>query len=568
MNDRTTDIDADRIDDRVVAAFDDLRREAGNLDTMPAYRAVTDGRTRWSPSWMLPVAIAAAVLVVIGTASLIGGDRETLTSGGDGDQGPGIAEPGSLAGTSWTLLDGSASGSSIPIVDGWPITLVFDDETLGGTSACNGYGGSYSVTDPPRIAIGGLGGTDMGCGGEVMASERAYLDALVAVTEIEYADEGQELLLTGPDVRLRFGINEPVPTARIVGQLWLLETLIQGSETIPASGAPALLLLNADGTLEGGTGCRSLSGQYVVSGNEILFTTFGADGGPCLEPVDFQDNVVVSVLGDGFVPSIEQGNLVLTSTGAEGLVYRPISDADEIPDHSPTPEYADVLVDTRWLYAEGGGPDGEISSGGVAVTLEFTARSIRGAAHCNDYGAAYTIVGDRIEVGPIEAEQEGCSLAPQEAAFFAALADIEIVMFFDGGDRLALSGGASELNFDRVSEPEKTPTDGPTVQITIDLDPSVDNGELTVRVEDVSSGDNALVILGSTTVGAESRFVEVVVDGDYPDDALLIVTAHLDVDEDGLVSPGDYQTSADYPVLTRGSPTAVTIVLERVGAEP
>lgn len=45
---------------------------------------------------------------------------------------------------------------------------------------------------------------------------------------------------------------------------------------------------------------------------------------------------------------------------------------------------------------------------------------------------------------------------------------------------------------------------------------------------------------------------------------MYVVNAHIDVDGDGKVSVGDYITTAYYPVLTRGFPNNVDIVLKEV----
>lgn len=69
-----------------------------------------------------------------------------------------------LIGSSWTLRSGAGPEGEIALIDGWPITLIFDEETLGGTAACNGcrsLAGSYIVagneihftTSPLRVIV-------------------------------------------------------------------------------------------------------------------------------------------------------------------------------------------------------------------------------------------------------------------------------------------------------------------------------------------------------------------------------------------------------------------------------
>ena len=54
---------------------------------------------------------------------------------------------------------------------------------------------------------------------------------------------------------------------------------------------------------------------------KVQFTEFAAQG-ECPQDLQFQDNLVVTVLGDGFRISIEGNTLTLTIAGDEGLIYR------------------------------------------------------------------------------------------------------------------------------------------------------------------------------------------------------------------------------------------------------
>lgn len=83
----------------------------------------------------------------------------------------------------------------------------------------------------------------------------------------------------------------------------------------------ATLEFRADGTLSGSTGCRKLTGTYVVKGDEILATELAAEG-RCPKDLADQDAHVVTVLGDGFTVAIEGDQLTLMSMGNLGLVYR------------------------------------------------------------------------------------------------------------------------------------------------------------------------------------------------------------------------------------------------------
>ena len=109
---------------------------------------------------------------------------------------------------SWVLEAGTLNGADLPVVADHPINLVFDTEagTAGGTSACNQYFGSYTLSGN-ELTFGDMGQTMMACmPEEVMESETAYLEAL-ALVEL-FTVEGNELNLSGVDVDLLFVIDE------------------------------------------------------------------------------------------------------------------------------------------------------------------------------------------------------------------------------------------------------------------------------------------------------------------------------------------------------------------------
>jgi heat shock protein HslJ len=218
----------------------------------------------------------------------------------------------------WELVSGNVDGSGIPVVDGHPITLSFTDETAEGTAACNGYGGSYAIG--ADMSISNLGWTEMACIPEtVMESEAMYLEALPRVSEFSMTED--ELTLSGEGVELIYKALPPVPASELTGTVWVLDTLVQGDSVTSPAGERATLELFTDGSMLGSTGCRTLDGNYTVSGAELVMTEMSAHG-ECPAELEEQDNHVVTVLGDGFRVVIEGEALSLTGAGEQGLTYR------------------------------------------------------------------------------------------------------------------------------------------------------------------------------------------------------------------------------------------------------
>ena len=256
-----------------------------------------------------------AMFVVFALACLACGRDETVQtrSGDDRD------ETGESLDGDWVLVSGTVDGSALALNEDYRITVSIDGSEIGGTAACNSYGGSVSVDDT-TFSIGEVNQTEMSCDPAIMELESAFLEGLFrANSATRSADTAS---ITGEGVDYTFGLLAPVPVADLVGTTWLLDTLISGptANSTVSSAEPATLLLVADGTFTGSTGCRTFSGEYVVSGDTVRFTSFGADG-ECGADVADQDGQVLSVLGDGFTVEIDGDRLTVTAAGGEGLSY-------------------------------------------------------------------------------------------------------------------------------------------------------------------------------------------------------------------------------------------------------
>lgn len=234
------------------------------------------------------------------------------------------AEPSASTGGdptgAWQLAAGTVDGRPLDLLDDHPITAVIDASTIGGRSACNEYGGRIEIAGD-GIRIGELGMTAMACVLEdAMALEGAYVAALGRVRAIEVID-GQ-LALRGEAVDLRFDPLPEPPVAELVDTTWVLETMFVGDVASPPGGERATLELRPDGTFSGSTGCRTFTGRWVEAGAQIRAPELRMGDTDCPADLAQQDSHVVSVIGDGFMPSIDGDLLTLLDPGGVGLVYR------------------------------------------------------------------------------------------------------------------------------------------------------------------------------------------------------------------------------------------------------
>lgn len=100
---------------------------------------------------------------------------------------------GTLAGA-WSLLTYGQGGTEEAVIDGSTIALTINaDGTLGGSSGCNTYSGSYTVNND-ALSVSGLASTKMACAeAALMDQEQAYLTALEGAERFVF--EGDRLII-------------------------------------------------------------------------------------------------------------------------------------------------------------------------------------------------------------------------------------------------------------------------------------------------------------------------------------------------------------------------------------
>ena len=220
----------------------------------------------------------------------------------------------------WVLAEATIDGSALALNDEYRVTMTLDGEMINGRAACNGYSGA-AVIEGNSFSVGPLAQTMMACEPAVMDIEFRFMQGLARVTDASRSSE--RLSLTGVGIEFTFELLAPVPTADLVGPTWVLDTIVQGeaATSTAASADPATLTLSPDGTFVGNTGCREISGEYVVSGDTVQFTSWAAQG-DCSSELTWQDGQVITVLEGSFTVGIEGDRLTLTSSGGEALQYR------------------------------------------------------------------------------------------------------------------------------------------------------------------------------------------------------------------------------------------------------
>lgn len=240
------------------------------------------------------------------------------------------SEPGDSIDGAWILTSGSLDGAELVLVDGRDVTMNIDGGQIGGTAACNGYGGTLDVGDESELGgsfvVGELGWTEMGCESEVMDLEQRFLAALDGVDSYELATT-LSLAREGAQTSLEFEPVVPVDDTELVGTTWVLDTVIIGDAASNWPGMDAAFLkFSDDGTVVGSTGCRALDGEWSLQGATIQIPILTAiddpTAGACAPESNALDGAFIAVIESGMNTEIDGTRLTLTAPGGDGLSFQ------------------------------------------------------------------------------------------------------------------------------------------------------------------------------------------------------------------------------------------------------
>ncbi len=174
--------------------------------------------------------LVLAITLVLALLAAACGDDDDATAVDDSTDTDGGSDPfGSGIDGGWTLVTLVEGGDMVvPMPDDATIDLDVNGSELGGTAACNSFGGTILVLDDGSVTVSELFSTEMACDPpELMELEARYLAALGAATS--WALQDGQLTLTGPSAKLVYE-STPVPDAvELTETVWQLDTFYDGS---------------------------------------------------------------------------------------------------------------------------------------------------------------------------------------------------------------------------------------------------------------------------------------------------------------------------------------------------
>ena len=184
-----------------------------------------------------------------------------------------------LTGQIWMLSELKGA----PLAAGTIVSAQFStDGRLAGSSGCNRYSGSYTVSGAELSISTPLESTTMMCAEDIMTQESAYLQALGEVKS--FTIQGNVLTLSGADNTVLAVYT--AQSQELSGTSWEVISYNNGKQAVVSvqTGTTLDAKFAADGTLSGTSGCNSYSGGYKVDGDMISIGPLAYTEMGCVEP--------------------------------------------------------------------------------------------------------------------------------------------------------------------------------------------------------------------------------------------------------------------------------------------
>ena len=238
----------------------------------------------------------------------------------------------------WSVLAFDAWGEGLgpPRSEGSLTAVFLADSRLEGTTGCGRYFGAYTL-DAERLGMGIISKGPDPCDVATTEEAVAYSVALEAVSSWRAMDDAVELLDEDGTVRVVLARSE---AAGLPGD-WSATRYARanGEPAEPISERPILLIFDADGSLRGSTGCRSIEGLYTRQADLVVIAPVDTIGLPCEGEVRAQERRLLRIFESTVFWQRNGDRLVLAdASGAPLLELTAVEDSPAVVPSEMPPE--------------------------------------------------------------------------------------------------------------------------------------------------------------------------------------------------------------------------------------
>jgi heat shock protein HslJ len=333
-----------------------------------------------------------------------------------------------------------------PLLVGTRIILEFGDQWFSGFDGCNYYGGgadggAYAATDQGELKILSISVTAIGCAEDIMAQEKAYLDAFTSTAAYQVADNRLELRDAAGTTLLTYDCEAECAAepASLAGTAWKL-TSVDGQA--PAQGSATTLAFLDDKWFVEYSRCEAYVSTYQASGHDLSSSFSALLGQICQD----QPGQGVTMLEMPRGTCQVGGRLQIATASGQLFVYQPLPETAQPALEGPTWSLLSFVGERQIEGETTAVPDPKPVLDGTNITLVFAGGKARGSAGCNTYFADYTD-GKALSFGPVAATEMACTapegVMEQEQRYLGALPSVTGYRIVGNLFWLQTEGGAS-----------------------------------------------------------------------------------------------------------------------------
>lgn len=212
-----------------------------------------------------------------------------------------------------------------PIPGGGPLELAFADGRVSGTAGCNQATATVDLADGV-LATGEVATTMMACIGERAGADQWMSNLLTARPSWVLADTTLTLA-AGEQIVTMLDRTVANPDRSLVGTNWIVRSMVTAdavSTSAALEEAKPSLLLDANNTATGSTGCNRYNGPATVTDAEgrttIEFGALATTRMACSPEITEVETFVTGVLSGTAEASIDADELRLTKPDGSGLI--------------------------------------------------------------------------------------------------------------------------------------------------------------------------------------------------------------------------------------------------------